>query len=62
MILSVSMMLKYSLCLPQIAIAVDKAVETIIEKGIKTKDIGGSAGTKEVGDAIAAELAMILKA
>jgi 3-isopropylmalate dehydrogenase len=61
MILSMSMMLKYSLCLPELAKAIDKAVETIIEKGIKTGDIGGTATTVEVGDAIAAELAAILK-
>jgi len=56
-----SMMLKYSLCFPELAKAIDEAVETIIEKGIKTGDIGGTATTKEVGDAVAAELAAILK-
>jgi len=61
MILSVSMMLKYSLCLPDLATAIDKAVESTIESGIRTKDIGGSASTKEMGDAIAAQLIRILK-
>jgi 3-isopropylmalate dehydrogenase len=61
MILSVSMMLKYSLCLPELASAIDKAVETSIETGTRTKDIGGQATTKEMGDAIAAELVKILK-
>lgn len=60
-ILSISMMLKYSLCLPELATAIDKAVEQTIEKGTKTGDIGGKATTKEMGDAIAAELAAILK-
>jgi len=61
MILSVSMMLKYSLCLPELAKAVDKAVEITIESGTKTKDIGGNASTKEMGDAIADQLIKILK-
>jgi 3-isopropylmalate dehydrogenase len=60
MILSVSMMLKYSLCLPEVATAIDKAVETVIESGVKTGDIGGTATTKEVGDAVAKELVQIL--
>ena len=55
------MMLKYSLCLPEIAKKVDEAVKIVIDKGIRTKDIGGSAKTAEVGDAIAAELDKLLK-
>jgi 3-isopropylmalate dehydrogenase len=62
MILSVSMMLKYSLCQPELAAAVDKAVSNAIEAGATTKDIGGSLGTREVGDAIAKELEKTLKA
>jgi 3-isopropylmalate dehydrogenase len=61
MILSLSMMLKYSLCLPELATAIDRAVETTIEKGTRTKDVGGQATTKEMGDAIAAELAKVLQ-
>jgi 3-isopropylmalate dehydrogenase len=61
MILSVSMMLKYSLCLPELAMAIDKAVEATIEKGTRTKDIGGTSSTKEMGAAIAAELVEILR-
>jgi 3-isopropylmalate dehydrogenase len=57
----VSMMLKYSLCEPELAAAVDKAVKEVIEKGIRTSDIGGTSSTKEVGDAIASELAEILR-
>lgn len=60
MLLSVSMMLKYSLCEPALAAAVDQAVKQVIEKGIRTGDIGGSSTTKEVGDAVASELAEIL--
>lgn len=61
MILSISMMLKYSLCLPQLAQAIDKAVEQVIEGGLRTKDIGGQANTTEMGDAIAAKLVKLLQ-
>jgi len=62
MLLSVSMMLKYSLCEPELAAAVDAAVKQTIEKGVSTGDIGGKSSTKEVGDTIASELAQILGA
>ena len=61
MILSMSMLLKYSLCMPDEAKAVDQAVENVIEAGIRTGDIGGKNSTKEVGDAIAEELTKILR-
>jgi 3-isopropylmalate dehydrogenase len=60
-ILSVAMMLKYSLNLPAESRAVEEAVRRVIEKGIRTKDIGGSSSTVEVGDAVVAELASVLK-
>jgi len=62
MILSLSMMLKYSLNLPEEAKAIDEAVKRTIENGVNTKDIGGSSSTSEVGDAIAEEFAKVLKA
>lgn len=55
------MMLKYSLQQPELAKAVDLAVKNVLEKGIKTGDIGGTSKTTEVGDAVAAELASILR-
>ena len=61
MILSLSMMFKYSLGLPDLAIAIDEAVREIIESGVKTGDIGGKASTKEVGDATAMKLEAILQ-
>ncbi|KAK0778520.1 3-isopropylmalate dehydrogenase [Friedmanniomyces endolithicus] len=61
MILSVGMMLKYSLQQPALAKKVDEAVKVVIDKGIRTADIGGSAKTSEVGDAVAKELETILK-
>ena len=60
MILSLGMMLKYSLQQPELAKKIDEAVRNVIESGVKTADIGGSAKTIEVGDAIAAELKKLL--
>ncbi|KAK6403869.1 3-isopropylmalate dehydrogenase [Oleoguttula sp. CCFEE 5521] len=59
-ILSVSMMLRYSFQQPELAAKVDEAVKNVIDNGVRTKDIGGTAGTKEVGDAVAEELAKLL--
>jgi len=41
---------------------VDAAVQTVIESGVSTADIGGNARTKEVGDAVAAELERLFTA
>ncbi|KAK3069755.1 3-isopropylmalate dehydrogenase [Teratosphaeriaceae sp. CCFEE 6253] len=60
MILSVGMMLKYSFQQPELAKKVDEAVKNVIDRNIRTKDIGGSASTNEVGDAVAKELEAIL--
>lgn len=62
MILSMSMLLKYSLNLPDEATAIDEAVKRAIESGIRTKDIGGSSTTKEVSKAVVKELEAILSA
>lgn len=56
-----SMMFKYSLCLPEYAAKIDEATKIALDNGIRTKDIGGSATTSQVGDAIAAELEKLLK-
>jgi 3-isopropylmalate dehydrogenase len=60
-ILSMSMMFKYSLCLPELALKIDEATKITIDKGIRTGDIGGTSKTAEVGDAVAAELETLLK-
>lgn len=60
-ILSVAMMLQYSLNLPTEAKAVEEAVRRTLEKGVRTKDIGGSATTIQLGDAVAEELKSVLK-
>ncbi|KND88103.1 3-isopropylmalate dehydrogenase [Tolypocladium ophioglossoides CBS 100239] len=57
-ILSVAMMLRYSCLLVDEAAAIEKAVERVFDLkeagglGMRTKDMGGQAGTREVGDAI----------
>lgn len=56
-----SMMFKYSLCLPELAQKIDEATKITIDKGVRTKDIGGDSTTSQVGDAIAAELENLLK-
>ncbi len=60
-ILSVALMLNYSLHLPAESKAVEEAVRRTIENGIRTKDIGGSSSTSEVGTAVAEELKKVLK-
>ncbi len=60
-ILSVAMMLRYSLQLPQDAVAVETAVKDAIDSGVRTKDLGGSASTKEMGDAVVAALEKVYK-
>ena len=60
-ILSVAMMLQYSLNLPAEAKAVEEAVRRTIENGVRTKDIGGSTSTIEFGDAVAEQLKAVLK-
>ncbi|KAM7192688.1 Isopropylmalate dehydrogenase-like domain containing protein [Naviculisporaceae sp. PSN 640] len=60
-ILSVAMMLRYSLNLPKEADAVEAAVKAAIDSGVRTKDLGGSAGTTDMGDAVVKELEKILK-
>lgn len=61
MLLSLGMMFKYSLQQPGLAQKIDEAVRNVIESGVKTKDIGGSSKTSEVGDAVAKELTALLK-
>lgn len=60
-ILSVALMLLYSLNLPTESRAIEEAVRRTVEAGIRTKDIGGTNSTTEVGDAVAKELEKVLK-
>jgi len=59
-ILSMAMLLRYSLVRPSEARLVEEAVKIVIEAGIRTPDIGGKSSTKQVGDAIAAKLGELM--
>ena len=59
-ILSAAMMLRYSFGLTEAAVAIDKAVEATLDKGILTADLtphkAAAVGTATMGDAIVREL------
>jgi len=59
-ILSVAMMLRYSLDQGELADRVERAVERVLEQGLRTPDIAGegerAVGTAEMGDAVVAAL------
>jgi len=64
-ILSVAMMLRYSLNMPQPAALIEKAVADVLKDGWRTQDIfsAGSrlAGTAEMGDAVVRKLETLLQ-
>ncbi|HUI10078.1 MAG TPA: 3-isopropylmalate dehydrogenase [Bacteroidota bacterium] len=51
-ILSAAMLLRHSLGLEEEAAAVERAVDGVIARGIRTQDIGGRAGTADVTQAV----------
>ncbi|MFI3252910.1 MAG: 3-isopropylmalate dehydrogenase [Eubacteriales bacterium] len=59
-ILSVAMMMRYSFDLPQEALVIEKAVDTVLDKGYRTPDIFSEGmtlvGTKKMGDLIVGSL------
>ncbi|MGB1289568.1 MAG: 3-isopropylmalate dehydrogenase [Porticoccaceae bacterium] len=59
-ILSVAMMLRYSLGVPDAAIAIEQAVSAVLDNGLRTADIQTDGckrvGTVEMGDAVVAAL------
>ncbi|KAI9346094.1 3-isopropylmalate dehydrogenase [Zopfochytrium polystomum] len=65
-ILSAALLLRYSLGLEQDARAVEDAVRKVLDdakdggRGLRTRDLGGLATTREVGDAVVEELRKIL--
>jgi 3-isopropylmalate dehydrogenase len=65
-ILSGALMLRYSLDMPREAQAIEDAVRKVLDdvesggRGLRTRDLGGVAGTKEVGDAVVEEVIKIL--
>ncbi len=56
MILSVAMMLEESFDLVQAGQTIRQAVEAVFAQGIFTKDLGGSASTKDMTEAIIAQI------
>jgi 3-isopropylmalate dehydrogenase len=59
-ILSVAMMLRYSLNAPEAANAIEQAVSAVLDNGLRTADIQTEGcqlvGTVEMGDAVVAAL------
>lgn len=60
-ILSAAMMLRLSLGCPKEADALEEAVRTVLDSGIRTGDLRGSSTTEEVGNAIAKSVKQILQ-
>ena len=64
-ILSVAMMLRYSLGLPEAAAAVEKAIADVVESGLVTPDIAKkgvtAASTQQVGKAITERVTQLLR-
>ncbi len=57
MILSAAMMLRHSFGMESEAVRIEQVVATVLQKGILGHDLGGSASTREIGDAVVAQLA-----
>ncbi len=56
MILSLAMLLRHSLGREADAVRIENAVAKTLEDGVLGGDLGGSAGTREIGDAVLARL------
>ena len=55
-ILSAAMLLRHSLGLEEQAVRIENAVAGALAAGVKGGDLGGSAGTREIGDAVVERL------
>ena len=55
-ILSAAMMLRFSLDNPAAADRIERAVQAVLEAGHRTRDLGGTMGTRAMGDAVVAAL------
>jgi 3-isopropylmalate dehydrogenase len=56
MFLSVALMLRHGLGLPEEAAALESAVDQALDQGLRTRDLGGQASTAEATDAVLAAL------
>jgi 3-isopropylmalate dehydrogenase len=56
MILSAAMLLRHGLDRPAEAARIESAVDRALDRGLRTADLGGSAGTVEAADAVLGEL------
>jgi 3-isopropylmalate dehydrogenase len=56
MILSAAMMVRFSLNNPAAADHIERAVQLVLEAGHRTRDLGGTVGTRAMGDAVVAAL------
>jgi 3-isopropylmalate dehydrogenase len=54
------MMLRYSLGRGEEAVLIEQAVKKMLDDGVRTKDLRGEAGTKEVGDRVCKALEEML--
>ncbi|ORZ10459.1 3-isopropylmalate dehydrogenase [Absidia repens] len=60
-ILSVALLLRYSLGFEKEALAVEQAVRKVLDAGVRTRDLHGESSTTEVGDKVAEALAGLLE-
>lgn len=56
MILCVSLMFRYSFNMENEARQIEDAVRAVLDKGLRTPDLGGNSSTQEFGDAVVAAL------
>ena len=50
------MMLRFSLNMPDAATRIERAVQAVLAAGHRTRDLGGTMGTRAIGDAVVAAL------
>jgi 3-isopropylmalate dehydrogenase len=55
MLRSVALMFRHGLGLPDEALALERAVDETLDR-VRTADLGGTATTREVGDAVVARI------
>ena len=60
MMLSAAMMLRYSFNMKREADLLETAIKTVLDSGVRTADLGGSAKTTEIGEAVLQELTKLM--